>query len=812
MVYYWLMDNIFLDSGADYDKIINSANNPDFQILAENNRYEIEKIIKFFSSGNSVLVVTGFMGTGKTEIVKNITAQIDKNSILLWANCYESTNLDDILLAFFEKFKHLAANGKINLPQAKFENFNQRINACFSSIEQNITVVINSFQALMSENVKPIEDFILYLANFPNIKVVLISRSFNLNELSNVHSEKVVLKALDEGMFQKLLLSNSIKIYGPVADELYKLTKGYYFYTVLAIKIMLNNNLSVIDFIKNQSNSFMSMKEFLFQEILKIVGTSNPHLIRFLTVIRCPVNTKLLNALQLYDENYLKKLSENEIIETDHGNIYLKDYYKDMSGAEIPQIILTKIHKSCISLYELQLPRKPEERDLLISRKTIRQEIEYHRIFVPKHYEAGSKSLEIYNSQPILVNQKPDVEKNTKEVRTDLPKDVEPKELKDILFVFNEDEEKTLLTGIEQSINDFMANVKLQDAAENKMSEVELISLMNEAEDNFDYKRVISLGKKILLKNDVNKDIKIYAAEKTSICYEKLSDIYNAIKYCEITKNLLSDSGNTHKVLECEYNIARLNYKIFKLDYAKGILLTLIKAQNPSIKMKSELLLFDIYLDEGNEEKAFESCKEALSILDKNPEVLTGELLFKCGLILEMRKNFNKAIDAYERSLKVMPSETSNKYFIQTLNNLSNLYFETSNPDKALEYAEKSFETAQNQNNYDEMVNSALRLAELKSSNDEKAALKLYEDACIYAERSHDAYCSITALINLGDFYFNHHKNLSALEKYLQAFKAGKESFYDEIKLLLEEKMSSVKSVLNSDVYYSKIKEYGYED
>lgn len=807
------MNKVFLDNETDYEKIVSSANDTNFSILAENNTEEIRKIMDFFSSDNSLLFVTGFLGTGKTEIVRNIVNHADNDTVVLWANCYESTNLDDIFLAFFEKFKHLASSGTISIPQAKFENFNQRINACFSAIQKNIIVVINSYQALMAENVKPVDDFINYLANFDNIKTVVISRNSNTSELAEgAKFEKVVLKAFDENMFQKLLLNNKIKMYGPVADELYKLTKGYYFYLMLAIKIILAKNITVIDFIKDYSNSFMSMKEFLFQEVLKIVGIPNPHLIRFLTVIRCPVNAKLLNALNLYDEKFLQTLTDNLIIEIDHGNVYLKDYYKDMSGAEIPQNILTKIHKSCIELYELQLPRKPDDRDLLISRKTIRQEIEYHRIFVPKKYEPGTNSLTIYNSQPIIVKS-PQQTEETPEIKqgneTNAPE--QPKELKDILFVFNEEEEKSLMSGIAESISSFMENAKLQDSAENNMSDEELINLMNEAEDNFDYKKVINLGKKIIIRADANSDIKLYTAEKMTLCYEKLSDIYNALKYCEMAKSFISETGNTFKILEYDFNIARLNYKIFKRDYAKEILLSLHKAQNPVIKIKSELLLFDIYLDEGDEENAFESCKEALAQLDKNPDKeLACELMFKCGLILDMRKNYTKAIDAYERSLKIS-SDNTNKNLLQTYNNLANLYSENGDYEKAKEYSQTAFETAKSQNNNEEMFNSTLRLAEL-SKDDEKSALKLYEQALEYAKLANDVYCSITALIALGDFYFEQHKNLSALENYLKAYKIGKESFYDEVKTMLDNKLNSIKTVLNSDVYYPKLKEYGYEE
>lgn len=112
----------------------------------------MEKILEFLTSSNSVLLATGFLGTGKTSVVKQALTALSEETVLLWANCYESTNLDDIFLEFFEEFKNLSSQGIIKVPQARFENFSQRINAYFYSISKPIVIVLNSFQELLPEN------------------------------------------------------------------------------------------------------------------------------------------------------------------------------------------------------------------------------------------------------------------------------------------------------------------------------------------------------------------------------------------------------------------------------------------------------------------------------------------------------------------------------------------------------------------------------------------------------------------------------------------------------------------------------------
>ena len=314
----------FLQENITADNIIEKAADVAASVLLENNRGQINKILDFFNSQSSLLIATGFLGTGKTSVIKHCLEALNEDAVLLWANCYESTNLDDIFLEFFEEFKHLASHDIIKVPQAKFENFSQRINAYFYSISKPIVIVLNSYQALLPENAKLLLDFIGHLSEFAKIKTIIISRNFNAETLpQKTKFEKISFKALDKELFQKYITANKIRIHGPVFEEFYKLTKGYYFYTTLALIIINTQKISPIELIQKHANSFLSLKEFLFREFLSMVDSVGGHLIRFLTVIRYPVNTKLLQSLNLYDETRLQMFAANYLIEIEHGNIYL---------------------------------------------------------------------------------------------------------------------------------------------------------------------------------------------------------------------------------------------------------------------------------------------------------------------------------------------------------------------------------------------------------------------------------------------------------------------------------------------------------
>ena len=95
------------------------------QFLIENNIDKIENILEFLKSENSLLLVNGFMGTGKVMVVNQALSFLNEDVITLRYNCFETTILDDILLEFFDNFRKLTIQNVIKFPKTKTENFTQ---------------------------------------------------------------------------------------------------------------------------------------------------------------------------------------------------------------------------------------------------------------------------------------------------------------------------------------------------------------------------------------------------------------------------------------------------------------------------------------------------------------------------------------------------------------------------------------------------------------------------------------------------------------------------------------------------------------
>ena len=193
-----------------------------------------------------------------------------------------------------------------------------------------------------------------------NVKVILVSRTFDLSDFT-VNFDRTTVLALDKSIFEKYLRAEDCKQIGPMSDELYKHTRGYFFYTNFALKIMKIRNLTLIDFLDGFAKSFLSFNDFILREGLSLVDPVSGHLFRFLTIMRHPVSVKLLKTLHLYDEEKTLFFLNNNILSRFGEYIYLPDYYKIIAENSILEGVALKLHQGCVDLYNTQLPLKLQQ-------------------------------------------------------------------------------------------------------------------------------------------------------------------------------------------------------------------------------------------------------------------------------------------------------------------------------------------------------------------------------------------------------------------------------------------------------------------
>ena len=303
--------------------------------LLNNNERQIGDICDFLQGDNKLMLINGFAGTGKSDVLHFVTEYLNNDVLLINYTCFETTILDDMLLSFFETFKNFAHAGKITPPRVKVDNFTQKINTYFNSLNNPIVVILSSFQTILKENKQEILNFLEHLSKFPNIKIIITSRNFNYDEFAFIDYERTSILALSKENFEKLLKDNNIKNIGPLSNELYKQTRGYYHYVNVSIKVSELRKWNLGKLLEMFSKSMGTYFEFILKEALLLVDPVSLHLFRLLALMRIPIHRNLLKSLHLYDEERIEFFINNFILSTDGECVYLKDYYREIIEGQI---------------------------------------------------------------------------------------------------------------------------------------------------------------------------------------------------------------------------------------------------------------------------------------------------------------------------------------------------------------------------------------------------------------------------------------------------------------------------------------------
>lgn len=787
--------------------------------LLENSEKQIGEICSFLQSDNKLLFVNGFKGTGKTSIVKFVSTFLSEKTLVLKYNCFETTILDDMLLSFFETFRNYTLMGKIIPPRVKTENFTQKINSYFNTIHSPIVIILDSFEEVLKSNKSEILSFIKHLLKLPNIKIIITSRKIEQDDFEDTKFEKTTCLALTKPIFEKFLKNNGIKHIGLLSNELYKHTKGYYNYVNLAVKIMNLRQLTLVQFLEGYSKSFMAFPEFITREALSLVDPVSAHLFRLLTVMRIPIHVNLLKSLHLYNEERVFFFVSNSVLSVDGECLYLDEAFRDIIEHQIPENVMIKLHSACVDLYNTQLPLKPLERDLMLSRQTMRNEIEYHSLFIPKKPEINMKDVRLISVDPMVETSQntPAVEIKQEETSTtEQTQNPQPQEeskedkINKISFII---EDESVLDNIADSIKDFVDDKTKQNELEEKsdgMTLTQLLNLAKQEEGKYNYKHAILLYQNALTKKDDESFYQflptIYI--KLAEAHKHLSQWYEALEAYTQAQDFYFNVADTDKIAQVKLEIANIYYIIYKHDNAKFILSELENQNLPNeMKIKVNLALARLT---DNPDIEFEYYKKSLQLVDihTNKNVL-AELYYKSAGAFDEENDTRMAALYYKKCIELDSNPNHNKYLSMALANLAELYDEAGSPQHAIKYYNESIRIDRATKNYNGLYYSAIHLAEIYGAKDAEKALEYLNQALYYAKKLNETYHIISALTELGDFY-SRRKDFAHSYKYLiEAYNMSKHSFNKDNLNKIQSRIEDIKRRVTEQEFIKLQEEYG---
>ena len=743
----------FINTNINRDDVANIKSTHISTFLQSNNATELKKIYDFYASNQKLLLLTGFGGTGKRLVIDHSLGFLAPNVVRLEYDCKSATVCDDILLNFINVMQSTPDIKKIISP--KIENFVKTLNRYLSISRAPILIFINGIDNVQETNLNLILDFLFSTLEYKNVKLVITGKTFDsCNVPVKFDFEKIISKPLNKQIFAQYITSKNIEANDGELNELYRLTRGYYYYTKLLSSLLTSSNTSAKEFINKCKNSGKIFDKYLCDFAISTLSIPIRNFFWFLLLLRHGISYDALSVFDLYDEMSIKHLLQAGYIYETNGVIYVSDYFHSDVEIIIPKNIKQKLHKYLVDMYKNQLQETPEKRVLKLSRQSLHAEIDYHTMYSESDFEQVNNIL----PAPII----PKIEEK-----------VEPVVVEPVIK--------------EESVDDI------------------LISATNYL-NSFKYTECIETYYKALNKlTDIRKKIDVFVS--LAKVYTKISEWSKSIHYYNLAKEFFENNKEPININYIKYEIADVYYNTYNINEARKILKEVIYSQDsPQALMIDACLRLGNYEDaSGNYENAYAYYKQGIDSIDETTNELTlQELYFRYAVTLDESGQKDLAIKYYNEYLNTSAED----FRSPVLCNLGTLYEENGNLDLAEKYFVEAYNFDLGKNNYDGIYYSAIHLANIYFSSSPKKSYQYIKMAKNSAEMLNDIFYIAQAHLLTGDYYYRTNKNEEALKEYITVYMSVKEEFSKENLKKVTDRIRDMELRLGEEKYTEIMKNY----
>ena len=741
----------FTDEIVDNENFILEESDKIHPCLLKNNRNDIIKALEFLSSDEKFLYLHGFLGTGKRQFVEYICEYLSNEVIKLEYFCKEATVCDDILLSFTDLIEKSFSFRNFNNNNAKITTLISKFQQMVITIKKPILIILHTVDNVSDSNWENTKESFLSILKEENIKIIITTHAMKTNLLGDIEeNRKIFLKAFTQDIFKDFIAMYNIKCSDKQAEDFYALTRGYYFYTALSVKIMQTLNMNLSDFMQKIKAASTSFDSYLGEFYISLIPIEIRNFFWFLKAIRHGLSFNALAVLELFDEITIQYLKANLIVFQSDEIIYLHDYFAQRVDMIIPEKTQIKLHKYIIGIYENQLKESLNNRAILISRQALRAEIDYHSYKIQLIESGGNIDSASVNNQEAAVSVCSD-ENNSKPVNN--------------------------------SVADKMAKAKMLES-EDKITEA------------------ISILTTLIDSEEINLTTLVELRLSLARLYKQAGDLAHSLHYFELVESYYKNNKELINLNYLHYEMTELYYKMYKHERAIETIKTVIYSVDTpqSLMVSSCTLLGNIYTDMNNPDEAFAYYQKALDSLDENvDDSILCELYFKFALANDDRGNINLAYEYYNRCISITKN---NNYIALAYSNLASCYYESDNIDDALSCFIKAYDLEKNQNNYDGIYYTASHIAEIYYNKMSTSALKYLLEAKQSAEFLNEAFYMIKSTLALGDYYYNlNGKKKAALNEYFKAKQIAVNSSEDIEITIIDKRIKDMKLRMSENDY-----------
>ena len=819
-------------SNASLKALISEHEN---SFILNHNIDALTKILRFMDSSDNIFILNGFMGSGKTYVA-DLFLDFISNDVLIFRNSYqEAINLDDVLLSMFKDFSIYHNEKNIILPKVDSSIFSEKINAYIKYCDAPMLFIFDSFEINLrnKDTQKDILDFINFLSHFEKVKVVICSRTFKQEDLiSDNSATSCTLSSLSTDEMFEYLHENNIKGSRYECQELFKTSRGHYLLLELSILIMQVTGISLTNFLTEFKKSTKNFLEFLVNKLLSISSEKYIKLLLFLSVVRHGVAMPFFISQNFASDDDIEFLLQKHVISEKFGKYYLKDYIKKEFIKSINTETKIRVHRYVLDVYNSELPLKPFDRMLFLSRLTLRQEIAYHLKRIDTlQSELGKSSRQrlsevqdftylSYSQNAVFdnsLNNKPSSERRTsKNIKQERNKN-KRFELSNVdSLLLNASKPDDLITKHFEEI----VNTPTEEPDNNVESSIntvpqsldEYIEIAQTYENSYDFSSAITYYKKALTytsdKMFEYKEPVIYT--KLAICYKRIQNTDEAISYYEKVYNLYI-KDNPEKANEILLSIAQIYSETYKFDKAKEVYKRILYSPSgisPEMVIRVFLDLSELEDNNMDIEMAVKYSQKALSEAEKiNNPTLLCECYFKYASLLDDSGNEDLATKYYLRCVQTSADAEINEYLAFAYSNLAEISFDDNNLASAKMYFELSIEADKKRDNNEGLYYSYLKLAKIMEEQNDESTHEYLVNALNAAKKLDDVSYQISVYIEIGDYYVRNDYYKKALKSYTIVKSIAVNNMLKDIELQIENKMNKVKAKLGEVEYLRLLNE-----
>ena len=778
----------------------------------------LDSLLNFYSSKEQICLLEGQSGSFKTELLKYSLNYLKDNVLLFKFKCFEGSTLDDIFLAFFEDLKKYSQQKKISVTKIETTSLSKRINTYLNHISLPCLIVIDSLENVFKKSNKSeqneILSYIKHLNSMNKFKIVLISSFFETDFQSEFENKvNIRIQAFDKEQVKKYFEHYSILFEPDDLESFFNITRGNTLYAQITVDLITTLKINISSLLYEFSNKRISFEDFLLQKVVTFIPETVKKYLYTLSLFNLGITEQYLLSQNFFTKDQILYLTEKSFFSDEYGFLFLKPYLKKYLQSFIAHFEKIKIHKYWRDFYSSQLPLAPNHRAILISRNTMRTQIEYHSSFIIEKAHSEKKqadmSLMSYLNSNITAwnikntnideseeNDEPKQPQEHKK-RPVPPKSLQNKDKRFEKYALTKDEISLLSLPVDmQKKEETATREKLyrtfeqkEEALASEKSEKSLKDIFDKAcelENSHDFEAAYTLYCSMLsLKsNDAFQDYEPLIIEKLAFCSKKMNKTTDAIDFYNKLTEIYTARNNSEKVNEVRLKIAAIYKETYKINHARVIFENFVNKKtqaSDNIVFHSYVELAEIEEDLSNMEKAVEYYKKAFALLDSPlnlEENYLARAYFKYALILDDYNRTQAALDFYQKSVNAASDNCIYKSAAYT--NIAEIIKESGNLKMASDYYKMALKTDITQSNYEGVYYICLKLAHLYESFGPKQVLNWLLKSLSAAKRSGEYLYITNAYIEAGDYYNDNANYEKGFKAYLLAHKNIKKTEHSQ--------------------------------